>query len=760
MNKHLLTPVVCVIAILCSSHVAAQDPSILTLERIFTSNEFRGEIFGPARWLEDGSGYTTVEDSPSLQGGKDIVRYHPETGKREVLVSAERLVPRGKSHPLRIDNYEWSPDARLLLIYTNSKRVWRQNTRGDYWVLNLMSGKLQQLGGDAKPSTMMFAKFSPDSRMVGYVVEHNIYVQDIETGAITQVTTDGSTTTINGTFDWVYEEEFDIRDGWRWSPDSKWIAYWQLDATGIRDFLMINNTDSLYPFTIPVQYPKVGTVNSACRVGVVRAGGGASRWMNVQGDPRNNYIARMEWGANSEEIVFQHLNRAQNTLQIMLGDTRNGNVRTIFTDRDSAWVDVGDDFRWLDNGKRFVWVSEGDGWRHVYLISRTGREVTLITPGAFDVISVVHVDEKGGWLYYIASPANPGQRYLFRSRLDGKGRPEQISPAAQSGTHSYTISHDAKWAFHTYSRFGEPSVVSLVRLPSHTLVRPLAENASLRSKVQALKRRPVEFFRIDIGDGVSLDGWMMKPFDFDSTKRYPVLFHVYGEPAGQTVHDRWGGTRYLWHEMLAQQGYLVVSVDNRGTPAPRGRAWRKIVYRQIGILAAYDQAEAARVVRSWPFVDTSRIAIWGWSGGGSMSLNMIFRYPDLYHTAMSVAPVTNQLYYNTIYQERYMGHPEDNPEGYKDGSPITHAGGLRGNLLLIHGTGDDNVHYQSSEALINTLIEQNKHFTMMPYPNRAHGIREGRNTTRHLHELMTRYLKQHTPPGGRDRAYDTGKDRI
>ncbi len=721
---------------------------MLTLDRIFNSADFRGERFGPARWLEDGSGYTTLERSEK-GSGKDIVRYDTESGKRQILVSADLLTPKGASTPLQIEDYSWSPDGSYLMIFTNSQRVWRQNTRGDFWVLNLKTRDLKQLGGKAKPSSLMFAKFSPDNRKVCYVSENNVYVEDVNSGEQRQLTSDGSVTIINGTFDWVYEEELNLRDGMRWSPDSRKIAYWQLDAAGVRDFLLINNTDSLYSFVTPVQYPKTGTTNSACRVGIVSIDGGDTRWIDVPGDPRNNYIARMDWAASSDEIVLQHLNRGQNTLRVMLGDVRTGKVRTILTEKDDAWIDIGDDLKWVENGKRFTWVSERDGWNHVYLVSRTGSVVSAATPGEYDVVDIQHIDEKGGWLYFLASPENPTQRYLYRARMNGKGKPERLSPSDQAGRHSYTVAPNGIWAFHTFTSFGEPPSTELVRLPSHKVVRSLAPNTQLRETVHALKRAPAEFFRVDIGGGVQLDGWMIKPPDFDPSKKYPLLFHVYGEPAGQTVMDQWGGSGYLWHLMLAQKGYIVVSVDNRGTPAPRGRAWRKSVYKQIGILASTDQAAAAKVTTTWPYVDATRVGIWGWSGGGSMTLNMMFRYPDIYQTGMSVAPVADQKYYDTIYQERYMGTPQENPEGYKNGSPITFADGLKGNLLLVHGTGDDNVHFQNSEALINRMVELNKKFTMMAYPNRSHGIYEGKNTTRHLYELLTGYLMDHLPAGPR-----------
>jgi dipeptidyl-peptidase-4 len=726
--------------------LAAQaGPGDLTLERIFASGELTPERFGPARWLPDGSGYTTVERSRSVRG-LDIVRYDPESGSRQILVSARRLIPRGGARPLIVEDYEWSEDGSKLLIYTNSRRVWRVNSRGDYWVLDLESGRLQQLGGDAEESTLMFAKFAPQSDRVAYGRENDIYVERLSDGHITRLTRGGSHTLIHGNFDWAYEEEFGIRDGFRWSPDGEHIAYWQLDASGVKEFLLVNYTDSLYPTITGIPYPKVGETLSAARVGVVPAAGGSTVWADLGGDPRNNYIARMEWAAGSEQYVIQYLNRPQNTNQVILVDAFTGEAQTIYTDRDEAWVDVVDDMLWMDGGARFTWVSEKDGWRHVYVVSRDGSQERLVTPWPMDVISVELIDDESGWLYFIASPGNATQRYLYRSHLDGSGEPQRLTPDTHAGTNSYQLSLNGAWGFHTHSAFATPPTVRLVSLPDHRTVRTMVESRSLVTVMAALDRGLTEFFQVDIG-GVTLDGWLMKPADFDPARKYPLLFYVYGEPAGQTVLDRWGGSRFLWHTYLTQQGYLVASVDGRGTPAPRGREWRKIVHGDIGTLASADQAGANRVIRGWDFVDEDRIGIWGWSGGGSMTLNMMFRYPDLYRTGMSVAPVPDQLLYDAIYQERYSGTLTDHAEGYRRGSPIHHVDGLSGNLLLVHGTGDDNVHYQGSERLINAMIERGKTFTMMAYPNRSHGIFEGPGTTLHLYRLLTDYLEEHLPSG-------------
>lgn len=740
------------------------DPSLLSLDTIFS---YRPRALGWHQWQADGSGYLMLEPAAAGKDAVDIVRYDAASGAKTILVSAQKLTPPGASSPLVIEQFDLSADGQKLLVFTNSERVWRSNTRGDYWVFDLKSAKLQKLGGDAKPSTLMFAKFSPDATRVGYVRENNIYVEDLADGRITQLTSDGAQHTINGTFDWVYEEELFCRDGWRWSPDGKRIAYWQLDSSGVKEFKLINDTDDLYPKIISFPYPKAGEVNSAARVGVISATGGKTQWFDAPGDPRGSYLPRMEWAANSDEVIIQQLNRLQNTNIVMLGDAYDGKVRPILTEKDDAWVDIAwgsidwdkrglarGDVEWIDHGARFLWTSERDGWRHIYSVSRDGKDIKLITPGDYDLISVERVVERereltGGWLYFSASRENATQKYLYRVRLFGGDKPERVSPANQPGTHNYDISPRGDLAIHTYSAFNKVPVTEVVRLPDHSTARTMFDNKELRERLAKLKPVAQEFFRVNIGEGVELDGWMLKPPGFDPKKRYPALFYVYGEPWGQTVLDAWSGGQMMWHRMLAQQGYLVVSVDNRGTPAPRGRAWRKSIYRQMGIRNSLDQANAVRAILKWPFVDSTRIGVWGWSGGGSSTLNAMFRYPDLYQVGMSVAPVPDIRYYDTIYQERYCGLPQDHPDEYKQSSPVTFAGQLKGHLLIVHGTGDDNVHYQGTEALINALVAANKPFTMMAYPNRSHGIYEGAGTTRHLYELLTRYLNEKLPPGPR-----------
>jgi len=503
---------------------------------------------------------------------------------------------------------------------------------------------------------------------------------------------------------------------------------------------MINNVDSIYPKLIPLPYPKVGTTNSAVKVGVVNATGGKTKWFDVPGDSRNNYLARMDFIPNSNEVMIQQLNRKQNSNTVRIGNTKTMKLTTLFTDKDDAFLDIHDNIMWLENEKYFTWTSEKDGYLHLYKVSRDGKNFKTITTGNIDVVGINCIDPKSGYVYYTASPENYTQRYLYRSKINGTSKPERVSPADQVGQHSYQISADATFAIHGFQNASTPNTISLINLQNHKTIRTLEENNEVKSKFDALNLSPKEFIKVDIGE-VTFDAWMIKPKDFNPTKKYPIVFYVYGEPAGSTVQDNWAGGD-LWHQFLAQQGYIVASIDNRGTRTPRGRDWRKSIYGQIGILAAHDQAAAAKkMFATYKFIDTNKVGIGGWSGGGQMTMNCLFRYPDVYTSGLAVAFVADQRLYDNIYQERYMGLLEENEANYIAGSPITYAKKLQGDLMIIHGTGDDNVHYQSFERMTNELIKHNKMFDMMSYPMRDHGI-SGGNTSLHLRETMVRYWKK------------------
>ncbi len=700
------------------------------------------------QWTGDGKGIFSLSKNA-------LVKTDVLTGDVDTIISA--LVLNNVELFKRMDNYSWNEKTQQLLVFANTARVWRYNTRGDYWLYDNNTKKWKQLGKSRPAQTLMFAKLSPDGYKAAYVSEQNVYVEDLKTGAIKALTTDGNRRMINGTFDWVYEEEFACRDGFRWSPDGKKIAFWQVNAAGTKDFMMMDNTSDIYSKPIPVEYPKVGEAPSAVRIGVIDLATGKKTWMDIPGDQRQHYIPRMEW-AGKDEVIVQQLNRKQNESRLYLANAGTGKGYYIHSEKDAAWIDIlpsiDDDYNyggwdWLDGGKSFLWVSEQDGWRHLYRMSRNGKESVLLTQGNFDVIEIAAVKEKEGYVYFYASPDNATQKYLYRTKLNDSAVPERITPNTQPGTHQYNISPVADLAFHSFSNHKVQYVTEAISLNTHLDDNGKSPVQEAINKVANLPS-PIEFFKVKTDEGVEMDGWMVKPENFNPAKKYPVVFFVYSEPAGANVIDRFGvGRNRLYAGDMRKDGYVYVTIDNRGTPVPKGREWRKSIYRKIGIVNIDDQAKAAKEVFKMGFIDTSRVAVWGWSGGGSATLNLMFRYPEIYKTGISIAAVAFQLTYDNIYQERYMGLPQENREDFVKGSPITHAKNLRGNLLYIHGTADDNVHYQNAELLQNELIKYNKQFQFMSYPNRSHSISEGEGTTKHLQTLYTNYLKQHCPPGGR-----------
>jgi dipeptidyl-peptidase-4 len=713
---------------------------------------FASSQVGEISWSADGNSYYKVVKN-------ELIQYVLPGNKPVIILSKQLLMPGGAEKPLQFSYYSFSADQQKVLLFTNTKRVWRLNSRGDYWVLDRKTGTLSQMGKSLPASSLMFAKFSPDGNFVAYVSGNNIYVEDLATSHIKPLTSNGSVTLINGTFDWAYEEEFACRDGLRWSPDSKKIAYWQIDAGTIKKYYLINNTDSIYSRVIPIEYPKVGQNPSSCRVGVVNIADARTTWMSIPGDPAQNYLVRLEFIPSSGNLLVQQLNRKQNVSKLFISDVETGASKVVEEETDQAWVDIyqpgnpysisfTNSFIWLNESHSILWDSEKDGWRHLYQVSLEGKPEKLVTKGNYDFTDITYVDHKKGFVYFMASPDNATQNYLYRTKLDGTGNAELISPASLKGTHSYSFSPNGKYAAHSFSN-------SFTRLSREFITvanqKPLNEKESIAARLDSLRVKPVtEFFKIKTIDSIEMDGWMVKPLNFDPSKKYPVVFYVYTEPAEATVVDSYVKNRnYLYQGDMAEDGYIYISLDNRGTPAPKGASWRKSIYRKIGQINIHDQAMAAKEILKWSFVDTGRIAVWGWSGGGSATLNLMFQYPGIYKTGIAIAAVANELTYDNIYQERYMGLPQENLEDYIKGSPVTYAKNLKGNLLYIHGTGDDNVHYQNAEMLLNELIKYNKQFQFMAYPNRTHGISEGEGTYLHLATLYTSYLRKNCPPGGK-----------
>lgn len=745
MHQKSLALVLLISCFACYEFTAAQQPAPqstpqpLTIDRIYNGDKFRERSFDPV-WSEtNGDKYLRYFNSTSMPGEFDIAQLDARKNAAEILVPAKLLVPSGQTRPLKVDDYAFSPDQQWLLIFTNTRKVWRTNTRGDYWVLNRKTEQLRQLGTELPESSLMFAKFSPDNKSVAYVANGDLYLEDLQSGSIKRLTTVASPDIINGTSDWVYEEEFDLKDGFRWSPDSQQVLYWQFDTSDVPTMTLVNNTDSLYPKLTQFKHTKVGQKNSAVRLGVLNLATTETKWIQTEGDPRENYLPRARW-LDANEILIQHLNREQNNNKVLIASANDGTVRTLFTDTDNAWLETCDHEFDLDNGKSILWISERDGWRQIFSVDRTTGQQTCLTPGKFDVIELLHVDANR--MYFIASPDNPTQRYLYTVPISG-GAATRVSPATQPGTHKYNISSDGSLAIHSWSTLVSPPQIELVSLPDHAVLQKFTDNPEVNTELKTLKPIDVGFIKVKTSDGTQLDAWLMKPADFDPAKKYPLIVYVYGEPWGSTVTDSWGGKEFLFHRMLAEQGYAVCSIDNRGANVPRGTQFRKSVYGQIGILAVQDQADAvSALTKHFNWLDAKRVGVWGWSGGGSMTLNAIFKHPEIYHTGIAIAAVPDQTGYDSIYQERYMGLLEKNKINYQQGSPIHFADQLKGNLLIIHGTGDDNCHYQTTERLINELVRHDKPFSMMAYPNRSHSINEGENTTLHLRKLMLRYFKE------------------
>jgi dipeptidyl-peptidase 4 len=703
-------------------------------------------------WAKDSTSYFVLEQSR-------IMKYTLPDNSKEVIMEKEKFVSSGSNAAMEIKGFQFSADEKKILLFTNTIKVWRYETKGDYWVYDISKNSLIKLGTTLPVSSMMFAKFSPDGGQVAYVSKNNLYVEKIGTYKPKALTKDGSRKIINGTFDWAYEEEFDCRDGFRWSPNSKQIAYWQIIANDTKDYLMINNYDSIYPSIIPVEYPVAGEKPSSFKIGVVDIYSSATKWMKIPTDPvLETYLTRMEWAPNATELIVQQLNRKQNQSDIRLCDVKTGGSKIIYTEKDNAWIDIMSNWDsdyanggwdWMDDGNAFLWASEKDGWRHLYKISKDGKQEMLITKGDYDVIDLIRIDKKNEQIYFLASPNNATQKYLYRTALNGNGSLELLSPANQIGTHGYVISPNMKYARHSFSNHYTPASREWITLKDYNSLdgKNVIEKAVASAKVT---KSSVEFFKVTTSENITMDGWMVKPTNFDSTKKYPIVFMVYTEPAGANVKDQAGaGFNRMYRGNMADDGYIYVTIDNRGTPVPKGREWRKSIYRKIGIVNIKDQAMAAKEVLKWSYVDTSRVAVWGWSGGGSATLNLMFQYPEIYKTGISIAAVANQLTYDNIYQERFMGLPQENKIDFVNGSPLTYAKNLRGNLLYIHGTGDDNVHYNNAEMLINELVKHDKQFQLMSYPGRSHSISEGAGTSLHLQKLYTEYLKKYCPPGAR-----------
>jgi len=700
------------------------------LRSIFEDRAFNARSF-QATWLLNGSGYTTLERSDQAAGEvqavplRELVRYDAASGERTVLASASDLTPSGASDPLAIQGYTEAPDGSWWLLDAGS---------AGYWRFEPVSRRLSRVTAGRG------ASISPDGGRILYGDRGDLYIYEVGSERVIRLTRDGDPGSVSN-------------GGAVWSSDGSRVAFVQSDVSDVRMRSMLVPTDPSYPEVREVRFARVGETIATLRVGVVDAHGSEMKWISIPSPAEGFYLGQVSWAGDSRDLLVEQFSRFRDRREFFLADVQTGEVRSLYVETDPAWViasyAVNAGLEWIQGGAAFVTLSEKDGWRHAYLVDRNGGGEDLLTPGSWDVMERAAVDPAGGWLYYYASPENATQRYLYRVALDGSGRPQRVTPDAQPGTHQYVFSPNARWAFHTWSTFDTPPVTELVELPEHRVVRVLENNDAARERAKPWIPEPTEFFQLDIGDGVVMDAYMIKPRDFDPSRKYPVFIYVYGEPHGQTVLDQWS-TRNMYHRVIADLGYLVVSIENRGTPAPKGAAWRRAVFGSLGPLNTEDHAAGVQELgRVRPYVDLSRVGIWGWSGGGSNTLNALFRKPDVYQVGIAVAPKPQPHLYNAWFQEIYMETRETNPEGYRLSAPINFAEGLEGDLLIIHGTGETNTHLQITEGLVDRLVELGKVFDYMTYPNRDHGLSEGEGTTLHLHMLMVRYLLGHLPAGGR-----------
>ena len=579
---------------------------------------------------------------------------------------------------------------------------------------------------------------SPDGKYRIEFRDRNLFVRDLKSGQRTQLT----------------ERENDREVSFRnptWSPNGKHIAFTETDDSEVRERTMLVPSDPSYPGIRRQKFARVGEKITSLRVGIAEVEGKELSWVAIESPDEGFYLGMVEWAGESGELLIERLSRFRDKREFFLVSP-DGKMKRIFHEMDPAWVVASQaknsGLTWVENGKSFIVISEKDGWRHAYLNSRDGKESQLLTPGKYDIIDRAFVDEASGWYYFYASPENATEKYLHRVPLDGTGKLERITPDDQPGTHDYHFSPDGKFAFHTYSSFDSPPVTELVEIKNHDVIKALENNDRLLKKIEAIVTRPTEFLQLDIGSGIKMDAWMIKPREFDKTKKYPVFVYVYGEPHSQTVLNEWGAGQSHFLRVIADLGYLVVSIDNRGTPAPKGAAWRRSVFGSLGPISTDDQAAGLKELgRMRSFVDLSRVGIWGWSGGGSNTLNAMFRKPEAYHVGIAVVPKPQPHLYNAWFQEIYMRTRKINPIGYKNSAPIHFAEGLKGNLLIITGSGETNTHIQIIEGLVDRLIQLGKPFDYMVYPNRNHGLREGSGTLVHVRMLIARYLLENLPPG-------------
>lgn len=723
--QHQLFSRFIVLLFLLSSLVSGQKKHF-TIDDIFTNRNFSPKSIMGLQWFDSGNSYSFLKMNTETKS-MEMWSHNLKTGEEKVIVSASELKLKEDDAPFIIRNYEWSPNGRYIL-FTGMLPARSLKSGGTFYLFDFIEKKFFLLAESEQEQ--INAQFSPDGNKLGFVRGNNLFIIDISSQKETQLTFDGNDNILNGHFDWVYEEEFSIIKGFEWSNDSKTIAYWRLDQTEVPD-IKIQKWDSLYLNSIDMKYPKAGAKNSDVNIGIVSIETGKNVFADL-GDEKDIYVPRIKFTKDGKSLSIQKLNRLQNKLEFLFADLSNGKTKTVFTETDSCWIDINDNLYFLSDAKTFIWQSERDGYNHFYLMDYSGKVINQITKGNWETANIHYVDEKDKLIYYSSNERGAIYTDLYVIKFDGSSK-KRLTESA--GSHGINFSKSGSYFIDRYSNSST--------LPSTFLydtngkkVRDLA--VSTMDGFKDFDLGTSEFLSFTTSDGVELNGMLIKPSDFDPSKKYPVLVYNYSGPGSQIVKDSWQGANLLWHMMLAQKGYLVFMLDNRGTGG-RGSSFKKIVYKNLGYWEVHDQIEGAKYLASLPFVDAERIGIWGWSYGGYMSALTLMKGSDYFKSAVSVAPVTHWKFYDTIYTERYMSLPSLNPEGYEVSAVLSHTDKLKGKLLLVHGTADDNVHFQNAVALVEKLISENRQFETMFYPEKDHGIYGGK-TRLHLYNMMTNFI--------------------
>jgi len=700
----------------------------LTLEDIWLKGTYRPDYAYGFNWLNDSRYYTALEYS-AVSRTADIVKYSVQTGKPvSTIVSGDRLSVDGKA--LNIEGYCFSPDEKMILLETEKESVYRRSALVACYLYNIRTTQLTTVSDEK----LLNPAFSPDGRFLAYVRENNLYLYDIEKAKETPVTRDGKKNEIiNGASDWVYEEEFEFTRAFFWSPDSKRIAYYRFDERQVREYTM-QIWGELYPENYTFKYPKAGEKNSEVDIWVYSLEDNLTKPVNMKKNS-DEYIPRVQWTRDNDLLSVQRLNRLQNHLELIHVNVVRNESRVVYEEKSDTYVEIRDDLIYLEDQKHFIISSEKDGFRHIYKVTMDGGEIYPLTSGSYEIQELAGVDEKKRILYFLSNEVSVLEKHLYAVNIDGKNK-KQLTTS--EGSHDISLSPDARYFLDYYSSTGKPYQIALYNLPEGKQLRTIVDNNALKERMSSAGFVPVEFFTFTTEDSISLNAWMIKPKNVDPAVKYPVLVSVYGGPGHQTVLNQWGGNNYLWYQTLAANGYIVVGVDNRGTGG-RGADFKKQTYGRLGKLEAEDMIQTAKYLQSLPYVDQSRLGIFGWSFGGYLSSLAITLGADYYKVAIAVAPVTSWRFYDTIYTERFLGLPNDNPTGYDENSPLTHAAMLKGRYLLIHGTADDNVHLQNAVEMQRKLIQAGKHADVFYYPDRNHSIYGG-NTRYHLYQIMTNYL--------------------